>query len=230
MKKMHKNLQDSKGSRDSRKSRAAISVLTPARIRQAEAELSAADSAMAKLIAARGPLRTRRVKEPHFHVLAVSIINQQLSQRVADVIESRVAKIIPSPFAAEDAARADSQKLRAAGLSFSKIRYLQELAMRVKSGAIPLASFAKMPDEEIIESLTECPGVGRWTAEMFLMFGLHRADIVSGGDGALRRAARMLYGKRFRGDDEAVLLKAAEKWRPWRTVACRYLWLSLSAK
>lgn len=206
----------------------AITVLTPSLIRRAESELSAADSVMAKLIAARGPLPTRRKREPHFHVLAVSIINQQLSQKAADAIEARVALVIPTPFAAADAARASEKKLRAAGLSFGKVRYLRELATRVLDGKIPVSDFAKMPDEEIIESLVECPGVGRWTAEMFLMFALQRADVVSVGDGALRRAARMLYGKRFRGDDGEVLQKAAQKWRPWRTIACRYLWRSLA--
>ena len=90
-----------------------------------------------------------------------------------------------------------------------------------------------MEDEEIIVSLSSCPGVGlRWTAEMFLMFALERPDVVSVGDGALRRAARILYGKKFRGGDDAdeVLQKAAQKWRPWRTVASRYLWRSLGCK
>ncbi|MGI9297710.1 MAG: DNA-3-methyladenine glycosylase family protein [Gammaproteobacteria bacterium] len=205
-----------------------FAALTPALIRRAEKELSAADAVMAKVIAARGPLRLRREKEPPFHVLAVSIINQQLSQKAADAIEKRVAAVIPSPFAAADAMRASPLELRAAGLSSGKVRYLRELADRVQSGAIPLAAFARMADEEIIASLVSCPGVGRWTAEMFLMFAMHRPDIVSGGDAALRRAARILYGKRFRGGDEEVLLKVAQKWRPWRTVASRYLWLSLA--
>ena len=97
--------------------------LSPSSVRRAEAELSAADPVMAKLIAARGPLRLRRKKEPPFHVLAVSIINQQLSQKVADIIEARVAKLLPPPFAADAAARADPAELRAAGLSFAKARY-----------------------------------------------------------------------------------------------------------
>lgn len=207
---------------------AKIAMLTPASIRQAEAALSSADAVMAKLIAARGPLRSSRKKEPPFHVLAVSIINQQLSQKAADVIEGRVALVIPSPFSAADAVQASPLKLRAAGLSNNKVRYLQELAVRVQDGTIPLAAFAKMEDEEIITTLVACPGVGRWTAEMFLMFALQRPDVVAAGDGALRRAARLLYGKRFRGDDEEVLLKVAQKWRPWRTVGSRYLWRSLA--
>lgn len=206
-----------------------IKKLTPASIRRAELELSSADKVMAGVIAKHGPLpRHRRdAKDPPFHVLSVSIINQQLSQKAADAIETRVAQLVPPPFAPQAMLRASEKKLRAAGLSFSKIRYLRELAVRVESGEIPTDRFAKMEDEDIIASLTVCPGVGRWTAEMFLMFALRRPDIVSLGDGALRRAAGILYGKRFKGNDEAVLQKAAEKWKPWRTVACQYLWRSL---
>lgn len=207
-----------------------IAVLTPALIRRAESELSAADPILAKVIAARGPLSAHRrsQKDAPFHVLSVSIINQQLSQKAAHAIETRVAKIIPPPFAPDAALRAPEDKLRAAGLSFRKIGYLRALAEKIIGGEIPVNQFAKMEDAEIIASLVACPGVGKWTAEMFLMFAMQRPDVVSGGDAALRRAARILYGKRFRGDDEEVLLKVAQKWRPWRTVASRYLWRSLA--
>ena len=204
-----------------------IPVLTFSRLRQAESELSAADPIMAKVIAVRGPIRLPRKKEPPFHVLAVSIINQQLSQKVADIIESRVAEITDSPFAPAAILQVPPDRLRAAGLSGAKVRYLHEIAARTQSGDIPIASFPTMEDEEIISALQSCPGIGRWTAEMFLMFAMRRPDVVSAGDAALCRAARILYGKKYRGGDGEVLLKAAKKWQPWRTVASRYLWLSL---
>ena len=201
-------------------------VFSAAVLRRAEARISAADSRMAEIISARGPLRGGK-KEPPFHVLSVSIINQQLSQKVADVIESRVAKLTPAPFSAEGMAKVSPKKLRAAGLSERKAAYLGGLARRALDGSLPFSRFAKMEDEEIIELLVGAPGIGRWTAEMFLMFALGRPDIVSPGDGALQRAALNIYGKRYKGGAPEVLQKAAEKWRPYRTVGCRYLWKSL---
>lgn len=204
----------------------ADSMFSPALLRRAAAHLSAADLHMQKIIAERGMPRPLK-KEPPFHVLAVSIINQQLSQKVADIIEERVAKLTPPPFAPEGMARVSAAKLRAAGLSERKAGYLRELARRALGGALPLADFPRMADEEIIESLVAAPGIGRWTAEMFLMFALGRPDVVSPGDGALQRAALNIYGKKFRGNGAEVLQKASEKWRPYRTVGCRYLWESL---
>ena len=203
-----------------------IAVLTPKLWRQAEAELSATDKTMAKIIA-QCPPKKHHKKEPPFHVLTVSIINQQLSQKAADAIETRIAAIVGTPFAAAALLSAAANKLRTAGLSANKIKYLHELAQRTENGTIPLAQFPKMADEDIIQSLIAAPGIGRWTGEMFLMFALRRPDIVALGDGALRRAARNLYGHRYVGDDVAVLDKCAKKWRPWRTVGCHYLWRSL---
>lgn len=200
--------------------------LTPGNLRRAEAEISAVDKTMAKCIAELGPLSAEK-REPPFQVLAVSIINQQISQAAADAIESRVAKIVPQPFLPKGFLRASPARLRAAGLSMRKVEYLKELARRADKDIIPVAKLSSMDDEEIIRVLTDAPGIGQWTAEMFLMFALARPDVVSLGDGALRRAAVNLYGKRFRGNEVEVLRKCSEKWRPWRTVGCRYLWRSL---
>lgn len=181
---------------------------------------------MARLLAEQGPLRARR-SEPSFHVLAVSVINQQLSQKAADAIEARVAQAVSPPFTPDGMLRAGSRRLRAAGLSQSKVCCLTEVAARDRDGSIPFDRMDSMDDDAVIAALTAAPGIGLWTAEMFLMFALQRPDVVSLGDAALRRAARKLYGSRFRGDDEAVLAKASLKWRPYRTVACRLLWRSL---
>ena len=205
-----------------------IPALNAKSIRAAEIFLSAADPVMAELIARQsGRGLQSRKPEPPFHALTVSIINQQLSMKVADVIERRVAQLVSPPFSAKAMARVPPQKLRAAGLSGRKAQYLGELARRVLSGAIPVDEFPYMQDEEVMESLVAAPGIGRWTAEMFLMFALGRPDVISPGDAALCRAARRLYGRRFRGDDAEVLLKAGKKWRPHRTVACWHLWRSL---
>lgn len=202
-------------------------ILTAANLPAAEQALAAADKTMAKLIATHPPCRLARRQSP-FHVLATSIINQQLSQKAADAIEARLAALAPSPFVAADIARLKPEVLRSAGLSGGKVRYLKNLAAADAAGVLAEKELRRMPDEAVIERLTAISGVGKWTAEMFLMFGLRRADIVSLGDAGLRRAARQLYDKRYRAaDDETVLAKAAMRWSPWRTVACWHLWRSL---
>lgn len=205
---------------------AAAVVLTAALLPVATAELAAADKTMAALIAALPPPSPPR-RQPPFHVLTSSIVNQQLSQKSAAAILRRIAEVTPPPFSADKMLELPPQKLRAAGLSAPKIRYIHELARAAEGGIF--ANIRRLPDEEILTRLQVVPGVGKWTAEMFLMFGLNRADVLSLGDGGLRRAARQLYGARFAGDDAQVLEKAAKKWHPWRTVACRYLWKSLDS-
>lgn len=188
--------------------------------------LSAADKVMGKLIAAHPPSKLAR-RQPPFHVLAVSVINQQLSQKAAESITARVAALSPTPFAAAAVNRLSTTALRQAGLSGSKVTYLRELAKAHAAGVLNEAALRKLSDDDIITQLTAVRGIGVWTAEMFLMFGMRRADVLSLGDAGLRRAARLLYGRRFRGDDATVLEKAAKSWRPWRTVACWHLWKSL---
>ena len=201
-------------------------VLNRKLLTQAQSHIIAADKTMAIIIAQCGAFKLHK-KEPPFHTLAVSIINQQLSQKAAATIEKRLSDIIPSPFTCVDIARTPAQQLRLAGISSNKARYLHELAQRINEKIIRPETFKNKDNETVINELTACPGVGRWTAEMFLMFALHRADVVSVGDAALRRAARQLYGRRYKGDDAEVLLKIAQKWKPYRTVGCRYLWRSL---
>lgn len=204
----------------------ASAVLTPATLATAKAAIAKADPTMARLIAALPAAKLSRQQQP-FHVLTTSIINQQLSQKAAAAIEKRIAALAPAPFAAAAIAKLPAQKLRAAGLSNSKIKYLHHLAEADAEGVLALPHLKRLSDEEVIATLTRIRGVGKWTAEMFLMFGLRRADVLSLGDAGLLRAARRLYGKRLRGDDAAVLEKAAAKWRPWRSVGCYYLWRSL---
>ena len=204
-------------------------ILTATTLAAAKQHIAAADATMAKLITRLPPAKLDR-RYPPFHTLAVSIINQQLSQKAAAAIEKRIAAHLSVPFDAAKLAKLPPDTLRAAGLSRSKIAYLHELADAQRSGALEAAHLRRLGDEEVIATLTAIRGVGKWTAEMFLMFGLNRPDVISLGDAGLLRAARQLYGKRLRGDDATVLQKAAEKWRPWRTVGCYYLWKSLDEK
>lgn len=200
-------------------------LLTAATLPAALRHLAERDAVMARLIAALPAAKLAR-RQPPFHVLATSIVNQQLSQKAAAAIEKRIALLSPAPFTPALAAL-PAARLRKAGLSRSKIGYLADLAQAEADGLLVLRQLQRMSDEEAIAQLTAIRGIGKWTAEMFLMFCLRRPDVLSLGDAGLLRAARRLYGSRLRGDDAAVLAKAAARWRPWRTVGCYYLWRSL---
>ena len=200
--------------------------LTTATLRTAKTHLINADKTMARLIATNPPYKLVR-QQPPLHVLAVSVINQQLSQQAAASITQRIEELIPAPFSATNILALPPQKLRAAGLSTKKVEYIRHLAVADSNNILTLSKLKKQSDESIIAQLTAIPGVGKWTVEMFLMFGLKRADIVSLGDAGLRRAAKLHYGKRFTGDDATILEKASARWQPWRTVACWHLWQSL---
>lgn len=180
---------------------------------------------MAQLIVNYGrcPLARRR-RHPPFHTLASSIINQQLSTKAADTIKQRVAAFAPMPFRPEDFLAAPIGTLRTAGLSGAKAKYIRELADRVISGKIDFDALADEGDEAVIARLMEVPGIGRWTAEMFLISGLKRPDVLAVGDAGLRRAARMLYGDK---EPAALLAKVGAAWRPYRSVASWYLWRHL---
>ena len=199
------------------------SVLTATTVREGQAHIAAADKVMAKLMAAHPVCKLSRA-EPPFHTLAVSIINQQLSQKAADSIERRVQELIPTPFAPQDLAELSPDKLRATGLSGSKVRYLGGLATAALDGRLEKSVLRRLDDEAVIARLTELSGVGQWTAEMFLMFCLRRPDVLSLGDAGLLRAAKRLYGD---GDAAQILQRAAQKWRPYRTIGCWHLWRSL---
>ena len=119
--------------------------------------------------------------------------------------------------------RAGPRRLRAAGLSRNKTRFLIGLAEAARDGRLNFRSLARQSDETVIDSLVALPGVGAWTAQMFLMFAMRRADVFSPADIGLQRAAKNIYGldERPTGDE---FVHFAERWRPWRTVACWYLW------
>ncbi|MFA7322125.1 MAG: hypothetical protein WC000_11730 [Dokdonella sp.] len=150
-----------------------------------------------------------------------AIISQQLSAKAAATIAARVAQLAPRPFTAEAMLSVAAENLRAAGLSSAKTRYIHELARRVVDDDLDFGRIRKLGDEAAIAALTEVPGIGRWTAEMFLIFTLRRPDILSLGDAGLARSVRLLYG------EMAEMQRVAERWRPYRSVACWYLWRHL---
>lgn len=197
-------------------------------IRKAELYLARADPIMKRLIARHGscPLAEREF-EP-FSMLANSIISQQLSTRAAATIKQRVGELVGVPFGPDRILAVSTEQLRGAGLSRAKARYIRELAVRVSYGGLDFDAILDKDNETVVASLTESPGIGRWTAEMFLLFGLKRMDVLAVGDAGLQRAAHLLYGKKRRSS--GLLPRVAEAWRPYRSVASWYLWRSLEGR
>jgi len=180
---------------------------------------------MKRLIARHGhcPLAEREFQP--FHMLANSIISQQLSTKAAATIKQRVGELVGVPFQTEQVLSVSIDKLRGAGLSQAKAHYIRELAARVADGQLIFDELIAIENDAVIEKLVKAPGIGRWTAEMFLIFGLKRLDVLSVGDAGLQRAARLLFTRRRKS--QALLTKVAEVWRPYRSIASWYLWRSL---
>ena len=190
---------------------------------EAEQYLRGADSRIAGIMERAGPCELMP-NEDGFSSLSNSIIGQQLSNHVANIIRNRFRKLFendkPVPELLLDL---DDSVLRKVGLSFQKIKYLRGLAQRVKSGELDFSALLKMDDEIAIQQLVQVKGIGRWTAEMYLMFSLNRQDLLPLGDAALEAALKRLYELPEEGWEKPAI-SIAEKWRPWRTVACWYLY------
>ena len=137
-------------------------------------------------------------------------------------IRARVEAIVPG-FDPEGFLGASPEALRQAGLSAAKIRSVRDLAARVTDGQLELAALVQLSDEDAIAELTAVSGIGRWTAEMFLIFGLSRPNVLALNDAGLRRAARLLYG------NDATLEALGKLWEPYCSVASWYLWRHLDA-
>ena len=186
------------------------------------------DPKMANVIQKVGPLRLQRNRK-YFVVLCRSIVSQQISTAAADTIYSRFQKLFdgqaPTP---ERVAGLKDAPLRAAGLSRQKAAYLKDLSHRFLDGTIRPRQLNYLGNEEIVERLTGVHGIGRWTAEMFLIFSLNRLDVLPVDDLGLRVAVQNIYGMKTRPD--AKRLRAiGEKWSPLETVATWYAWRSLGA-
>lgn len=199
----------------------------PAWATDARRHLQRADPVMARIIAQVGPVRITR-RPARFESLVRAIIFQQLAGRAAQTIFDRfVAQVgagrFPTP--AQVLAAAD-ETMRGAGLSRGKLSYLRDLAAHVRDDTINFRRFPRMDDEAIIVELTRVRGIGRWTAEMFLMFNLCRPDVLAVDDLGLRNAATRAYGAESPvGAKE--LRELGERWRPYRSAAAWYLWQSM---
>jgi 3-methyladenine DNA glycosylase/8-oxoguanine DNA glycosylase len=206
--------------------------ITASVLEQAMRQLSRADPALAELIRRVGPCELgMRRRGRYFPALVEAIIYQQLTAKAAGTILARFRALygtgrFPTP---AQVAATSAQTLRTAGLSSQKISYLHDLAGRFANGSSPLRRISAMDDEEVIRRLTEIKGIGRWTAEMFLIFTLGRPDVFPATDLGIRKAVQRLYG-------HAALLpplelaELAERWMPHRSVASWYLWASVDGK
>jgi DNA-3-methyladenine glycosylase II len=187
------------------------------------------DSVLRHIINRIGPCTL--TLEPHaFKALAESILYQQLSIKAASTIVKRFTALYPErPFPGpEDILNTTDEDLRSAGISGQKARYLKDLSLKFQEGIITPTKFPEMDDEEIIEHLVQVKGIGRWTAEMFLIFSLGRPDVLPVDDFGLRKAVGKHYGTGDLASPEQTR-KIAETWQPYRTFATWYLWKSLDA-
>jgi DNA-3-methyladenine glycosylase II len=201
---------------------------------EAVAALRASDPVLAAVIDEVGTdgLGDARAGRPndHYGALVRSIVGQQLSTKAARAIYGRLTDRFggrtPTPV---EVLEDDPEELRpAAGLSHAKVAYLRSLAEHVIDGTLDLDRLDQLPDDEVIAELTAVRGIGQWSAHMFLMFHLGRPDVLPVGDLGIRRAVMLRYGL-LELPGPAEIERIAEPWRPYRTLACRFLWRSLEA-
>ena len=190
--------------------------------------LARRDPVLRDLMRAHGPcgLAARQHSNP-FKALARAIVGQQLSAKAAATIFSRFEALYDAfPTPAQVLATPD-ERLRAVGFSSQKLGYVRDLCRRIEEGQLPLDVLERMEDEAIIEALTQVKGVGRWTAEMFLIFRLQRPDVLPLGDLGIVKAVQRAYKLR-KAPSPDRLTRIGEAWKPYRSVACWYLWASLN--
>ena len=191
---------------------------------QACADLSSADPVMGGIITAAGPVHLLSRGDP-FVTLARSVVGQQISVKAAQSVWDRFSKTAKTVEPLR-VSRMRVSTLRSCGLSERKAEYIRDLAGHFVRRQVDPARWPALDDEAIIEELTSVRGVGRWTAEMFLIFNLLRPDVYPVDDIGLLRGIGVAYGGGGKAS-RAEAIEIGERWRPWRTVATWYLWRSL---
>ncbi len=205
-------------------------MVSAANNRKAVTHLKKVDPVMARLIDGVGDCKlTLRDQGSHFDAIARSIVFQQLSGKAASTIHGHFEGLYGgrSPLPAELTETAD-ERLRGAGLSRGKSAYLKDLAARVVTGELLVETLHELSDDEVITALTRVKGIGRWTAQMFLMFRLGRPDVLPDLDLGIQKGIQRAYGLRKLPSPEKVK-KIGAKWAPYRTIASWYLWRLLDA-
>ncbi len=201
----------------------------PRVLRRARAHLRRVDPALARVVDSVGPCRMEVERGgTAFASLAEAMLYQQITGKAAATIHRRLCALFGrSHLRGEDILAASAADLRAAGLSRQKIRYLRDLSEKaLDREALPLHRLGRMADEDAIRILVTVKGIGRWTAEIFLMFRLGRLDVLPVDDYGIQKAIQRAYRMRALPRPDRMR-RLAERWRPYRTVACWYLWKSI---
>ena len=195
-------------------------------IRSAQRHLKSSDPVLREVIRAVGPF-TLKTQPDLFRLLTRSIISQQISVGAARSIMTKLETFVaPQKISAEALRAIDPETLRTLGVSPQKARYLGDLSEQVAARAVRLDRLARLADEEVIEHLTQIKGIGRWTAQMALIFGLGRLDVLPVADLGIQTAIRTQY--RLRGLPKPRKIESIAKvWRPYASIASWYLWQSL---
>lgn len=193
---------------------------------KSEEEFLRKDKHIAPLIKKWGHCTVSPIKKSlYFQDLVEAVTSQQLSGKAASTIFGRVKDLCKGKIGPEVILKLSETKLRGAGLSYAKIKYIKDLSGKVKSGELEIDKLGKLADEEVINELVAVKGIGRWTAEMFLMFALGRPDIFPVDDLGIQKGFEKATGKKW---SKVKSAKFAEKyWKPYRTIASWYLWRSL---
>jgi len=202
--------------------------MTPSEYERARRLLMRRDPILRDAIKRIGPcLMADRQRNDHLTALVGAIVSQQLSTKAAATIFGRFASLFPDARITADGIRALTDlQLRGVGFSGQKIGYLRDLCARIADGSLRLDELELLSDADVIERLTAVKGFGQWTAEMFLMFRLHRPDVLPAGDLGIVNAIQRLYRLRKRPKPQRIL-KMGEAWKPYRSVASWYLWQTL---
>jgi DNA-3-methyladenine glycosylase II len=199
---------------------------TPEAFRKAQRHLTRRDPILKALIKLVGPC-TLQHDPDRFAILARSIVSQQISTKAARAISGRLEKALGRKgITAAGILKMPEPALREVGLSANKCRSILDLAEKVHSGLVPLQDFDDLPDEEVIAKLIPVRGIGRWTAEMFLIFSLGRMDVLPVDDFGFRVGVQKQYGLKEM-PVRKHLQELAEPWRPFRTIGTWYIWRSL---
>src|SRR4051812_17036825 len=202
--------------------------MTPAEYEKARRLLMRRDRTLGAAIKQIGPCgMADRQRKDHLSALVGAIVSQQLSTKAAATIFGRFVALFPDGHIDPEKIHAlDDATLRGVGLSGQKVGYLRDLCARIADGRLNLEELETLDDEAVVERLTSVKGFGRWTAEMFLMFRLHRPDVLPIGDLGIVNAIQRLYRLRKRPNPKRIQ-QLGESWRPYRSVACWYLWQTL---
>jgi DNA-3-methyladenine glycosylase II len=211
-------------------------------MRKAVTHLKKSDPVLRAIIEAVGPCRME-FGPPEFHSLAEAIVYQQLNGNAAVTIFKRFAALAGEPLTPEGILKLSDEQMRGVGLSKQKSAYLKDLSAKTHAGLVDFSRLPQLPDEEVIEHLTQVKGIGVWTAHMFLMFSLRRPNVLPTGDYGVqvamfkhyldvKRAKMAKKGRKrkIKLPKPAQMEKIAKCWEPYRSVACWYMWRSLDIK